>query len=191
MDGGNSFMALAYLARWGGPVNESPTTPTPTPSHPTGLGAQRQSERGRVRAGRTASRDNDEIKAAVMEYGAVDVGMWWPTLNAGAALEAVDRQLLQRGRRTTPTTTSPSSAGTTPTRRASSPPPRPATAPSSCGTAGASSWAGDGYFYVSYFDGCLARDGYNMAFVSAGPTDQYSRVYQYDPLGYFPLPART
>lgn len=43
-----------------------------------------------------------------------------------------------------------------------------------------------GYFHVSYYDTTLARGGYNMAFAAAVPADDYNRVYQYDPLGYWP-----
>ena len=184
-DGGNSFMALAYLARWGGPVSEG-DDPYADAVHPVGLSAQRLLSEVVFVPARTSSLDNDQIKTAVMAYGAVDVGMWWPT---------ADEVLHWK-----PSTDSFYSFGT---RYANHdvaivgwdddyPASQFATTPPGDGAfivrnSWGARWAGDGYFYVSYFDGCLARDDYNMAFASAGPADQYSRVYQHDPLGYLPL----
>jgi hypothetical protein len=44
-----------------------------------------------------------------------------------------------------------------------------------------STWGDAGYFYISYYDTRIGRD--NAMFTAESPND-YSRVYQYDPLGW-------
>jgi C1A family cysteine protease len=185
MDGGNSFMALAYLARWGGPVNEA-DDPYADAVHPTGLGAQRQLSEAVFVPARTASRDNDQIKAAVMEYGAVDVGMWWPTLNEALHWKpSTDSFYSEGAHQANHDVTIVGWDDAYPASQFATTPPGDGAfiVRNSWGTG----WGDLGYFYISYYDGCLGRDDYNMAFASAGPADHYSRVYQHDPLGYLPL----
>ena len=81
-------MALAYLARWGGPVNESDDAYADG-SHPTGLAVRRQLSEVVFVPGRTSATDNEQIKDAVMTYGAVDTGMYWTSGSYNAATCAV------------------------------------------------------------------------------------------------------
>ena len=70
--GGNAFMSMAYLARWSGPVNESadPFSETSTYS-PTGLPVQKHVQEMLFLPGKTGPLDNEGIKEALMNYGAM------------------------------------------------------------------------------------------------------------------------
>lgn len=41
----------------------------------------------------------------------------------------------------------------------------------------------DGYFYISYYDGFLAKREFSIAFSQVSEENTYHRIYQYDPLG--------
>ena len=72
-NGGNGAVATAYLCRWDGPVNESDDpypTGTWTGSVP-GLPVQKHIQEVRILLGKSNSTDNDAIKQAVTDYGAV------------------------------------------------------------------------------------------------------------------------
>jgi uncharacterized repeat protein (TIGR01451 family) len=45
-------------------------------------------------------------------------------------------------------------------------------------------WGDNGYFYVSYYDKLLGNSNDNLVFMDAEPTTNYNNIYQYDPLGY-------
>ncbi len=46
-----------------------------------------------------------------------------------------------------------------------------------------SDWGDRGYFYVSYYDKFLANTDDNVVFMDAEPTSNYNNIYQYDPFG--------
>ncbi|MFA7158965.1 MAG: C1 family peptidase, partial [Kiritimatiellia bacterium] len=74
-DGGNGDMATAYLARWGGPVNES-DDPYPNPYFsPAGLPPVKHVQSVEVIGRRITSMANDALKEAVTNRGAVYVSM--------------------------------------------------------------------------------------------------------------------
>ncbi len=78
-DGGTAQMAIAYLARWGGPVNES-DDPYPNPDEsPTSLAPVKHLQSAEFLY-RTAA-DNDSVKAAVMDYGACYTAFCWDSSN--------------------------------------------------------------------------------------------------------------
>jgi C1A family cysteine protease len=181
-DGGNSFMALAYLARWGGPVNEA-DDPYVDGQHPVDLAPQRHLSDVVFVAPRTSATSNDAIKDTVMAYGAVDVDIY---MNESASyFNGASDAYYYSGSSTanhdvlvvgwddnyarTNFSTQPAGDGAFIVRN-------------SWGT----SWGASGYFYVSYFDTRFGYGGYNMAFTDADATDTYVRAYQYDPLGYWP-----
>jgi C1A family cysteine protease len=178
--GGNSFMALAYLARWGGPVTESDDVYADG-DHPTGLTVQRHLSEVVFVPGRTSASDNDQIKSAVMAYGAVDVGMYWAAGYYNATTHSYRYTGSQYANHDV------AIVGWDDAYAASnfvSPP--PGDGAFIMRNSWGSSWGQDGYFYASYYDTAIGYDDYNMAFASAAPADDYQRVYQYDPLGYLP-----
>jgi C1A family cysteine protease/photosystem II stability/assembly factor-like uncharacterized protein len=189
-DGGNAFMALAYLARWGGPVNEADDAYGAATTHPTGLPAQRHLSQVVFVPDRTSSTDNDQIKAAVMAYGAIDVGMYWRDASYNASTSAY----WYNG--TSDANHDVAIVGwddTYPAANFASAPPGNGAflMRNSWGTSWGLPDAGNpaqrtGYFWASYYDAVIGYGGYNMAFAAAGAADDYARIYQYDPLGYFP-----
>ena len=75
--GGNEFMATAYLARWSGPVSESadPYSASST-SSPSNLPVQKHVQDVSFLPDRAGPTDNDNIKAALLTYGAVYTTMY-------------------------------------------------------------------------------------------------------------------
>ena len=81
-EGGNAWISTAFLARWDGPVNESCypypagssyacTSPRPS------CALQKHVQEVLFLPGRSNSLDNDNLKNAVMTYGAVDTTIYW------------------------------------------------------------------------------------------------------------------
>jgi len=77
-DGGYDFMAIAYFARWAGPLLESDDTYTDPrqPGHAAGP-VQKHVQGVIMIPGRSGPLDNDLVKQLVMENGALSVGMYF------------------------------------------------------------------------------------------------------------------
>ena len=76
--GGWDFMAVAYLTRWAGPVNER-DDPYRTPFPPKTNTARKHVQGVVMLPGRTGLLDNDLLKQMVVQNGALSVGMFWST----------------------------------------------------------------------------------------------------------------
>ncbi|MDD5242714.1 MAG: lectin like domain-containing protein [Syntrophorhabdaceae bacterium] len=179
--GGNGDMATAYLARWSGPVNEADDTYNAGSGvSPPGLLPRKHVQGVIYIPQRTSSSDNDNLKNAVMSAGAVYATMYISQdasyynegtyayyyygasgSNHAVAIVGWDDNY--------------SSANF------------PSAPPGNGAFIVRNSWGsgfGDGgYFYISYYDTKLAYTT-NYLFYNTEPVTNYSRIYQYDPLGW-------
>jgi C1A family cysteine protease len=177
-EGGDAPMSVAYLARWSGPINEpdDPYNPSSNVS-PPGLEPVKHIQEVLIIPDRANSLDNENIKQAVMNYGALFTSTYMETTyynpayatyyyngsnDANHAVAIVgwddnfDKNLFP---------TVPPGNGAFIVRN-------------SWGT----DWGDSGYFYISYYDSEIGKDNY--VFNGAKSTTNYDRVYQYDPLGW-------
>ncbi|MFB3894997.1 MAG: lectin like domain-containing protein [bacterium] len=177
-DGGNHYKATAYLARWSGPILE-----TDDPYNATsGLSPMDKSPKKRIMnvdfiPERDSYTDNDNIKYAIMNYGAVYSsyyhndsyynGSHYAYYYNGAS--GTNHAIALVGWNDD----FPASYFTS-------------TPPGNGAFIFKNSWGTyygeNGYFYISYYDTNIGT--YNAVFRYAEPTTSYNRVYQYDPLGW-------
>lgn len=174
--GGNFNMSTAYLARWSGPVYES-DQPYGTGYVVPGLVARRHVQNVEALPSRTGPLDNGVIKAAIMEHGAVETSMLWTSsayntsthayyYSGTSSNHAVDLVGWDDGYSASNFTVRPAGPGAWIVRNS-----------------WGSSFGVGGYFYVSYYDGALARGG-SVVVDTAEPTTNYGNVMQYDTLGH-------
>lgn len=177
-DGGNHYMTAAYLARWGGPINEANDPYSAgSCSSPGGLTVQKHVQDVLFLRNRSDYTDNDYLKEAVMAYGAVYTTIYWSDsyykssnyayycpsslgINHAVCIVGWDDNYDKSKFLTPP----------------------PANGAFIIRNSWGSGWGQGGYFYVSYYDATVCGD--NAVFNSASPTTNYDRIYQYDPLGW-------
>ncbi len=180
-DGGSWQMATAYLTSYSGPVTSAQDPYNEfSGTSPTGLKVVKHVQETVILEPRNSTGviDNDDIKNAVMKYGAVyslmtyNVAYFNYNTNAyyyngfedvNHAVDIVgwddyyDKNNFLNG------------------------------APGNGAFIVRNSWGpywGDGgYFYVSYFDTSLGNGDDNIVFMDAEPVTNYDVIYQYDPLG--------
>ena len=173
--GGNYDMATAYLARWSGPVRED-QDPYPTPGFIT-FPPSKHVQEVLYLTPRSGPLDNDTIKSALMSYGGVYTSIYWQDsyynpqkysyFYSGSQIpnHAVVIVGWNDDYPASNFSNTPSGKGAFIVRNS-----------------WGSSWGEGGYFYVSYYD---TRIGGELAvFNNAEPTDNYTNIYQYDPLGW-------
>ena len=180
-DGGNSYMAAAYLLRWAGPVTEADdpyapyaSAPDPSPEDATvGTHVHEVLEL----PSRTSALDNADLKWAVMTYGAVYTSMYW---TAAAFRDSSDAYCFSGSSGPNHAVTLVGWDDSYPASRFVSKPAGPGAflVRNSWGT----SFGQDGYFWVSYYDTQFAGD--NAVFAGAERATADERIYQHDPLGW-------
>lgn len=184
--------ALAYLARWSGPVKESDDPYNTTSGiSPENLTVVKHIQNCIFLPGRTNSLDNNIIKAAISNYGGVVSGMTLAedSYNASSAsycfitgLSLIDgyHSICLVGwddnyDKSNFIFTPPGNGAFI--------------AKNSYGT----DFGDQGYFYISYYDNELGyalgsysptnRVSINMVYMNAESPDNYKQIYQYDPFG--------
>ena len=180
-DGGNYYMSLAYLLRWSGPVEESddPFSDWDT-SSPTKLNLTKHVQDVLLIPVRLSYKDLDQIKYAIMTYGALYTSMqaddsfqYEPdyyhdvidTSNHAVTLIGWDDNYKKENFAITP--------------------------PGDGAFIIKNSWGTDhgydGYWYISYYDKAFAGFGLDtisaMAIANVENITNYKNIYQYDTLG--------
>jgi C1A family cysteine protease len=171
--GGNVWMSTAYLSRWSGPLSE---TDDPYVYAYENIGETRKHVQNVIYIpNRSGYLDNDDIKQALISYGAFYVSMYYNaayynpsqyayycpssiTTNHGIAVVGWDDSFDRNKFNTAP----------------------PGNGAFICKNSWGPSWGQNGYFYISYYD-VPFRPG---AVFTGEPTNNYSEVYQYDALGW-------
>jgi C1A family cysteine protease len=179
-DGGYLVMALAYLGRWQGPINE---TDNPYPYGYTGTGGtatvRKHMQSAIFLPYRITVADDPPMRDAIMTYGALDIAMEW----CDAAYSSIHHSYFNDGSYTIRGGHAVCVVGWDDDYPASNfnttPPGNGAyIVRNSWGTG----WGESGYFYVSYYDFSFGICYFGP--ILSEPPDNYSYSYQYDPLGW-------
>jgi C1A family cysteine protease len=191
--GGYDFMAVAYFARWAGPVDET-DDPYGTWRVPRSNQTRKHVQGAVMIPGRSDPLANDLVKRLVTENGALSVGMFW---DDNAYSTYADTTAVTHATYYLPTPQGENHGvdivGWDDAYPAEAfvggygQPPGPGAflVRNSWGSA----WGEGGYFWVSYYDGSFARDqglgswGGCTSYTVVEDTANYARVYQYDKLG--------
>jgi C1A family cysteine protease len=176
-DGGNEYMATAYLTRWSGPVLESDDPYSDSSgTSPSGLHTYKHVQNVFFLPARSSATDNNNIKSALMNYGAVKASIYWTNSNYSATKYA-----FYNGSASS-TNHAITIVGWDDTFSSANFTGNPAgngafIVKNSWGT----TFGDSGFFYVSYYDATI---GDSCVVFTGEPVSNYDRVYSYDPLGW-------
>ncbi|MBQ3462335.1 MAG: Ig-like domain-containing protein, partial [Clostridia bacterium] len=187
-DGGNHSIATAYLARWEGAVmEEDDAYPAYTKGTRPSKTADEQYHIQNVEwlparekiTSEDPLKNDDEIKSALMEYGAVYTLMCidWDCFDYTSTNYYCPDEINYNGHAITivgwDDNYDKSNFVTTP--------------PKNGAFICKNSWGEDvgenGYFYISYYDACMGRLDSNAVVTGAESNTNYNTIYQYDTLG--------
>ena len=177
-EGGNANMSSAYLLRWGGPVLES-QDPYPNPGGSIDRAPARHVQNVRWVPGRTSYLDNDAIKAAIIDNGALHVSYY----HSSSYYRSSTASYYFNGNTSRRSNHAVAVVGWNDNYPKSnfSPTP-PGNGAFIVRNSWGAYWGEGGYFYVSYYDESFAWKAL-YAFSNTEGSDNYDSVYQYDPLG--------
>jgi len=180
--GGNYLMTSAYLTSWKGPMNSLDDSWNPKVyTSQIGLPIQKHVQNITYLALRTNSTDNQEIKTAIMNYGGVGTSIYIDSNNTTIcnknthscyyngtldSYHAVTIVGWNDSYSRNNFSTNPPGDGAFIIKNSWGP-----------------QWGDNGYFYISYYDSNLGKQGENAVF-SAEPLNDYTNIYQHDPLGW-------
>lgn len=178
-DGGNIWMSTAYMARWSGPATEAADPYHDWDDRPSPpVSAVKHVQDVLFLPLRASATDNDTIKQAIMTYGAVTSSFYYNdsyynssthAYYCNSASSANHEVAIVGWNDNYPATNFPMT-----------PPGNGAfIMKNSWGTG----WGEAGYFYISYYDMGIGMNE-NAVFEDSEPTDKYTHIYQYDPLGW-------
>ena len=181
--GGNFLMSLAYLARWSGPVREvdDPYDDTGANTSPATTSPVRHLQEAIMLPARTGPLDNDIVKQAVTQYGPVFISIYWDENNAGFS-SIYNSLYITDATKTSNHAVAVVGWDDNFSRY------NFATTPAGDGAfiirnSWGASWGENGYFYLSYYDAVGGRTSPMAVYDGIEPASNYSRIYQYDPLG--------
>lgn len=182
-DAGSSFMAAAYLARWGGPVGEAQVPYPLWDSYVPGNAPKQYHVQDILfLPWRQNSLDNQEIKKAVVNYGGVNatyasVEEYYSGDGSSYCFQYGDYGVAQEPHAITIVgwddhypkesfVLQPEGDGAF-----------------LCKNSWSEKWGDEGFFYISYYDDVLARESNSSVFTGVESAGNYDKIYQYDPLG--------
>ena len=189
-DGGDFVMSTAYETRWSGPVNTSDDSYSASSSFSSserGLPVHKHVQNVTFLPNRNGPTDNQDIKEAIMNYGAVCTALYFSPSDTNSYNQKTYGYYYSGKTSSDHAVTivgwddsfSKNNFAQTPSGDGAF------IIKNSWGTT-AADWGNvkndNGYFYVSYYD---SNVGYNMnAFFTAENPKDYTNIYQYDPLGW-------